>query len=589
MLGHAAADQTLGDGQGFDNGSQEKNLLGLSSVSSSSSSESTRGLGGGLHSSEIIVDAVPIDVAVVLSASQSGNELEHGRGGALARSVPTVEGGKARYQDLPFLVAFLVHMAFVLGVGLFAGIPALNFHADPCNNANATASCHNGTASAASSGASAAVVAHSASLLTPVAIALLTAVPLSFAALYLIQAHAMAAVKCMMVVVVLLKVMLAIWCLATGLVFAGLMVLLAAALTVCFLYFAKNRLAFAAVHLELACEAVRGNKMTAYVAFASQVCQLLWMLVWVLGLYGITSDYAPSSNTGTFVATVTWVFFLYWFCYTAQNVAHCTTSGVVGSWWFTQQPTNAVSGSLKRALTTSFGSIAFGSLIVALIQTVRFVLRSLERSMRRNDNVVAAAVICCARCLIRQVEELVRYFNKYAFIVVSLYGKSFRAAGGDVWSLFHTRGWSAIINDDLVETVLYVACLGIAAVTALVGGGVALAQSGGTLASVYVPVLLSFFVGILLSATILGVIDSATKTIFVCYAKAPSALHATHPTAFFKINDAWSQFHPDTYETSGYKEIAVAYGQPVQSATSVPVFRDETTGVGKQAPPAASV
>lgn len=103
------------------------------------------------------------------------------------------------------------------------------------------------------------------------------------------------------------------------------------------------------------------------------------------------------------------------------------------------------------------------------------------------------------------------------------------------------------------------------------------------------PVLLSFFVGILLSATILGVIDSATKTIFVCYAKAPSALHATHPTAFFKINDAWGQFHPDAYETSGYKEIAVAYGQPVQSATSVPVFRDEATGAGKQAPPATSV
>jgi hypothetical protein len=581
MLGHDTDDQMIGDasGQGFaHDDSQEKNLLGMSAVPSSSDAA------GGLGSSDVVVDAVPIDVAVVLSASQS-NELEHGRGDSLARSVPTVgENGKPQYQDLPFLVAFLAHMLFVLGVGLFVGIPALS--ADACDEGgcNATA-----TVDPSSS------ISHSASLLTPIAIALLTAVPLSFAALYLIQTYAMAAIKCMMVVVVLLKLMLAIWCLASGLVFAGLMVLIAAALSVCFLYFAKNRLAFAAVHLELACEAIRGNKMTAYVAFASQVCQLLWMLVWVLGLFGMTNpgqsttNSGQSTSTGTFIATVAWVFFLYWFCYTAQNVAHCTTSGTVGSWWFTQQPTNAVSGSLKRALTTSFGSIALGSLIVALIQTVRFVLRSLERSMRRSDNVVAAAIICCARCLIRQFEELVRYFNKYAFIVVSLYGKSFRAAGGDVWSMFHTRGWTAIINDDLVEAVLFVASLGIAAVTALVGGGVALAQSGGTLTSVSLPILISFIVGILLSTTILGVIDSATKTIFVCYAKAPSALHATHPTAFFKINDAWGQFYPDAYETSGYKEIAVAYGQPVQSATSVPVFRDEPTGVGKQSPPAPSV
>ena len=80
-------------------------------------------------------------------------------------------------------------------------------------------------------------------------------------------------------------------------------------------------------------------------------------------------------------------------------------------------------GVAQRALTTSFGSIAFGSLIVALIQTIRFVLRSLERL--RSDNAIATAIICCARCIIRQVEEMVRYFNKYAFIVVSLYGKNF--------------------------------------------------------------------------------------------------------------------------------------------------------------------
>jgi len=367
----------------------------------------------------------------------------------------------------------------------------------------------------------------------------------------------------------------------------GIFVLIAAGFTVCFLYFAKNRLAFAAVHLELACEAIRGNKMTAYVAFGTQVVQLLWMLIWVLGIYGFDqkiSD-AGSSDTGRFISVTAWVFFLYWFCYTAQNVAHCTTSGVVGSWWFTQQPTNSVSGSLKRALTTSFGSIAFGSLIVALIQTIRFVLRSLERSARRSDNAIATAIICCARCIIRQVEEMVRYFNKYAFIVVSLYGKNFRAAGSDVWSMFHSRGWTAIINDDLIETVLYVACLGIAALTSLVGGGVAYAQAGGNLESVYTPVFISLLVGFFLSSTILGVVDSATKTIFVCYAKAPSALHATHPTSFYKINEAWGQFHPDVYETSGYKEIAVAYGQPVVSANSAPVFRDEPAGAGRQAPP----
>merc|ERR1719240_235812 len=188
MLGHQSADQEIGDpgGGGFAvDDSQEKNLLGVTAMSSSSAA-----CAAGLGSSDVIVEAVPIEVAVVLSKS---NELEQGNGG-LARSVPTVgEDGKPKYQDVPFLVAFIVHMVFVLVVGLAVGIPALQY-SDEYPGINSTSPPINASAGSAT------VQSSSASLAAPIGIALLTAVPLSFAALYLIQMHAMAAVKCMMVV-----------------------------------------------------------------------------------------------------------------------------------------------------------------------------------------------------------------------------------------------------------------------------------------------------------------------------------------------------------------------------------------------------
>jgi hypothetical protein len=61
-----------------------------------------------------------------------------------------------------------------------------------------------------------------------------------------------------------------------------------------------------------------------------------------------------------------------------------------------------------RSLTTSFGSICLGSLVVALIQA----LREVVRSMRENDDSIVA---CCAECLIGCIESLVEYFNKWAF------------------------------------------------------------------------------------------------------------------------------------------------------------------------------
>ena len=486
------------------------------------------------NSNADVATAIPLDVIAVSEVTSSSEPLK-----------PT------EYQDKPFAIAFAFHCLFVVGVALFAGIPALT----ASSSANVTSS---SIISTTPSAAALASKTHVASLISPIGVAVLTALPISFVALYLIQKYAMAAIKCMMVTLIAMKVILSVWFLYSGLIFAGIMTLLFACFSVCFFYFAKNRIAFAAAHLEIACDAVRANPTTVYVAFGTQLLQLIWMLVWCLGLYGIVhEDIRPSytsSKSGTFLATTFWMFCLYWACNTAQNIAHCTTSGAVGSWWFTTTPTNTVTRSLHRATTTSFGSIAFGSLIVALIQTARFVLKSLERATKKHN-----FIVCCLRCILNIIEGWVRYFNKYAFVVVALYGTNFKSSGSEVWSLFKTRGWTAIINDDLVELVMSVTCVGIGVITAFIGGLVAFGQSNGALSSVYIPVVISFLIGLFLSNTILGVVDSAVKTCFVCYAKAPLALHTTHPVHFHRITEAWNLFAPDIHQSSGYKNMAVAH------------------------------
>ena len=514
--------------------------------------------------------AVPIDVAFVPESVASS--LEQGSNNLSSLPVAkevAAEGLEHTYRDMPFAVAFLLHLIIVLGVGIFVGIPAIN--ARPSTKQSASNTVRMGL------------------LLTPILVGISTAVPVSFASLYFIQRHAMAAIKCMIVIILLVEISLAIWFLTADLVPLGITMLLIFMSTAGYLEKAKNRLKFAAIHLEMACEAINANKMTTYVAFAAQMFQMIWIPLWVLGLFGIMADHAPSSNVGTFLATMTWLFFLYWFCYTMQNVAHCTTSGTVGSWWFTQHHANSVLGPLRRATSTSFGSIALGSMIVAFIQTVRTALiwfRIVDSNNKEDGNrknTIIKVVIACAEDVLSYFERLGTYFNKYAFVIVSLYGKEFREAGTDIWGLFCSHGWTAIINDDLVEPVIYLTCLGIAAATALVGGIVAFAQSHGQVDSVYAPVTLSFFVGLLLSSTIVGVIDSATKTIFVCYAKSPNALYATHKMDFYKINSAWNQFHPETFRRCGYKQIAIAHGQPFMRIMSENVYSGagSLTGVPK--------
>jgi len=77
-------------------------------------------------------------------------------------------------------------------------------------------------------------------------------------------------------------------------------------------------------------------------------------------------------------------------------------------------PANPSIGAFKRSVTTSFGSICLGSLLVAFLRA----LRQLIASTRGRDNFVAAI----ADCIIGILDNLMTYFNHYAFTQVAIYG-----------------------------------------------------------------------------------------------------------------------------------------------------------------------
>ena len=60
---------------------------------------------------------------------------------------------------------------------------------------------------------------------------------------------------------------------------------------------------------------------------------------------------------------------------------------------------------------------------------------------------------------IAMLENLIEYFNKYAFTQVAIYGKSFVQAAKDTWTLVKSHGIDAMINDQLIGNVLGISAL----------------------------------------------------------------------------------------------------------------------------------
>lgn len=142
----------------------------------------------------------------------------------------------------------------------------------------------------------------------------------------------------------------------------------------------------------------------------------------------------------------------YWISEVIKNVIHTTISGVYGSWYFTaNSPSGLVAkptpGAFKRTMTTSFGSISFGSLIVALINLLRTIC-SIARSQEASQgNIVGSIMFCILGCIIGLLDWVVQFVNRYAFCHIALYGKAYIPAAKDTWTMLKNRGWDILIAD----------------------------------------------------------------------------------------------------------------------------------------------
>ena len=282
----------------------------------------------------------------------------------------------------------------------------------------------------------------------------------------------------------------------TGSIEMGLMGFMLCGFSAYYAYRVWARIPFAASNLVTAVAAVRQNLGLAFYAYWSVILLFVWTLWWavtnIATLYVVSGCDADGQCESGFSGPLVFAFILsfYWTAQVISNVVHVTTAGTVAEWWYDPISANgccssAVRNSYVRSLTTSFGSICLGSLIVAIIQT----LRRYFQSLRENGDSFLA---CCAECLIGCIENLVEYFNKWAFVFVAIHGFSFMEAGKNAMALFRQRGWTAIISDMMVDSVLSLVSLGIGLITGLLAlaFGVSVGLSDGP------SMLFAFFLGL---------------------------------------------------------------------------------------------
>lgn len=301
----------------------------------------------------------------------------------------------------------------------------------------------------------------------------------------------------------------------------------------------RQRIPFAAANLVTACTALRHNNSIYAVTFGMIAVAVAWVVVFVFALVGILHH--PSDTTKT--CWPCWILLFLSFVWGAVvwgGIAHVTVSGTVGAWWFKPDDPLPVSASFRRATTTSFGSVCFGSFIIAVLDVIKTLLGSSKRGG------CGGCLLCCFYCCARCLENIARYVNRYALSYCGLYGHDFVASAKHVFQLFSGLGWvDAVVNDTTVSVSFYMGALSVGAIVAMfeVVLAFALFQDPDDVVVAWLAVV-GFLIGYFIASVVANTVSAAVATVFVAFAESDEALQRNHPERFVHLFEAWQKFHP---------------------------------------------
>lgn len=114
-------------------------------------------------------------------------------------------------------------------------------------------------------------------------------------------------------------------------------------------------------------------------------------------------------------------------------------AGAVGIWFFTKHSEKSSTYKVGKSIWWLFryhaGSAAFGSLILAIVQFIRYLMMYFEQQAKVQKNKVMEIALKIGQCIIACLERCIKFLNKNAYIQVALKGTNFCRSAMTAFSL----------------------------------------------------------------------------------------------------------------------------------------------------------
>ncbi|XP_074655894.1 choline transporter-like protein 2 isoform X3 [Tubulanus polymorphus] len=222
------------------------------------------------------------------------------------------------------------------------------------------------------------------------------------------------------------------------------------------------------------------------------------------------------------------LFMLFWLMNFVVALGQMTLAGAFASyyWAFSKPadiPAFPLSASFWRCIRYHLGSIAFGSLIIAIIQLIRAMLEYLDHKLKGSENPVAKFFLKCLKCFFWCLEKFMKFLNKNAYILIAVYGKNFCTSAKNAFFLILRNIVRVVVIDKVTDFVIFIAKLVVVGATTVAaffffdGRIPFISNYSPNLQYNLVPVIVIAIGSYIIAACFFSVYNMGVDTLFLCF------------------------------------------------------------------------
>lgn len=148
--------------------------------------------------------------------------------------------------------------------------------------------------------------------------------------------------------------------------------------------------------------------------------------------------------------------------------------------------------SLGRVFRYHLGSLAFGALILAIIQFIELVVEVIKQQVTKagaDRSKAVEYVLSCVQCYLACLERVVAFLNKNAYIQIALRGKNFCMASKDGFEIIWSNPLRFGVVGGVGSVIMFIGKLLIASATTAIMWAIFNYTSWGTITSPLLPLL----------------------------------------------------------------------------------------------------